>query len=50
LHHGRHQPRYIGQGRIEPDEIRRHNLFSWRCYCPGFSTRRSRMSRSKLFW
>src|SRR5262249_26011096 len=23
---------------------------SWRCYCSAFSTRRSRMSRSKLSW
>src|SRR5262249_47522055 len=27
LHHGRHQPRYIEQGRIEQDEIRWHDRF-----------------------
>jgi hypothetical protein len=27
LHHGRHQPRDIGQGRIEQDEIRRHFFY-----------------------
>jgi hypothetical protein len=28
LHHGGHQPRDVGQGCIEQDEIRRHDLFS----------------------
>jgi len=26
LHHGGHQPRYIGEGRIEQDEIRGHSI------------------------
>src|SRR5215467_15597882 len=45
LHHSGNQPRDVGQGCIEQGEIRRHDLFFWRCYYPGFLTVGSRMSR-----
>ena len=44
LHHGCHQPHDVGQGRIEQDEIRPHDLFVWRCY---YRPRVSPMSRRR---